>query len=48
MLSDMISALAKATTEKEKERAYRKLEKMGMDRMSANIVVREMKKRGEI
>lgn len=42
MLSDMIAALITAETEKERETAYRNLEKVGVDRMTADLLAREM------
>lgn len=42
MLSDLIIALRSAKTAEEKEKAYRQLEQVGMDRMTANIVAAEM------
>ena len=47
MLSDMIAALITAKTEKEIKKAYRNLEKVGVDKMTADLLVREMLK-GEI
>lgn len=44
MLADLIKALANAGSKKEKEKAYRNLERVGMDRMTANMLVRELKK----
>ena len=43
MLSDMIANLITAKTEKERETAYRNLEKVGVDRMTADLLAREMK-----
>ena len=42
MLSDMIADLILAKTEKERENAYRNLEKVGVDRMTADLLAREM------
>ena len=42
MLSDMIADLILAKTEKERETAYRNLEKVGVDRMTADLLAREM------
>lgn len=42
MLSDMIADLITAKTEEERETAYRNLEKVGVDRWTANLLVREM------
>ena len=44
MLNDLLKALAKAEDKKEKEKAYRNLEHIGMDRMTANVLVADMKK----
>ena len=44
MLYDLIKNLAEASTEEEKERAYKQLELVGMDRATANTVVSELKK----
>lgn len=43
MLSDMIADLITAKTEKERETAYHNLEKVGVDRMTADLLAREMK-----
>lgn len=43
MLSDMIVDLITAKTEKERETAYKNLEKVGVDRMTADLIAREMK-----
>ncbi len=42
MLSDLIIDLITAKTEKEREIAYRNLEKVGVDRMTADLIAREM------
>ena len=42
MLSDRVANLITAKTEKEKETAYRNLEKVGVDKMTADLLVREM------
>ncbi len=44
MLDDMIQALMEAKTPKEKELAYRNLERVGMDRTTANVVASEKRK----
>lgn len=44
MLDDLLKALAEARNEKEKEKAYRNLERVGMDRMTAGMLVAEMTK----
>lgn len=43
MLSDMIADLITSKTEKERETAYKNLEKVGVDRMTADLLAREMK-----
>lgn len=45
MLDDMIQALIDAKTDKEKAKAYRNLEKVGMDRITANMLVDEIKRK---
>ena len=42
MLSDMIADLITEKTEKERETAYKNLEKVGVDRMTADLLAREM------
>lgn len=44
MLADLVKALAEAGSKKEKEKAYRNLERAGMDRMTADVLVAEMRK----
>ena len=44
MLADLLKALAEAGNKKEKEKVYRNLERVGMDRMTANVLVAEMRK----
>ena len=46
MLVDMLRNLANARTEKEKEIAYRNLERVGMDRYTANAMLNILRKRG--
>ena len=41
MLTEMIDELINAKDKKELERAFKALEKVGMDRMTARIVARE-------
>ena len=48
MLSDLIVVLQNAKTAAEKEKAYRQLEKVGMDRMTAYIIAAEMEDSDEI
>ena len=42
MLQDLLEALRDAKTEKEIERAYKNLEKVGMDRITARLLVKEI------
>lgn len=44
MLADLLKALAEAGNKNEKEKVYRNLERVGMDRMTANVLVAEMRK----
>lgn len=44
MLSDMFADLIKAKTAKERETAFRSLEAVGVDRLTAITVVKEMTK----
>lgn len=44
MLADLLKALAEAEGKKEKEKAYRTLERVGMDRMTADVMITEMRK----
>lgn len=44
MLADLLKALAEAGNTKEKEKAYQNLERAGMDRMTADVLVAEMRK----
>lgn len=48
MLSDLIIALRSAKTAEEKEKAYCQLERVGMDRMTADIVAAEMEGADEV
>lgn len=41
-LNDMIMEVVRAKDDKEREKAYRRLEKVGMDRMTVNVVIRDM------
>lgn len=43
MLMDMIRNLANAETKKEREKAFKELEKVGMDRRTALMLVAELK-----
>lgn len=40
MLIDLIMALANAKTEKEKEKAYRNLQSVGVDKATANVILK--------
>lgn len=44
-LNDMIMEVVRAKDDKEREKAYRRLEKVGMDRMTVNVVIRDMAQR---
>ena len=44
-LNDMIMEVVRAKDDKEREKAYRRLEKVGMDRMTVNAVIRDMAQR---
>ena len=44
MLSDLITDLIRAKTPKEKEAAYRRLEKLGVDRFTADVAAEELRK----
>ena len=44
MLSDLITDLILAKTPKEKEAAYRRLEKLCVDRITADIAAEELRK----
>lgn len=41
MLNELIENLANAENVREKERAYRQLERVGVDRFTADILVKE-------
>lgn len=42
MLQDLIMNLLSAGDKKEKERAYKQLEKVGVDRRTADVIAHEM------
>ena len=42
MLNDLLWALYTARTDKEKSKAFKNLEKVGMDRRTASMMVNEM------
>ena len=44
MLQDLVNQLLRAKTQKERERAYRSLERVGVDRRTARMMVSEMLK----
>lgn len=44
MLSDMIDDLVRADCPQEKEAAYRRLEKLGVDRFTADVAAEELRK----
>ena len=46
MLMDLIKALADAFTTQEKEKAYKDLERIGMDRRTADYLLTELNKGG--
>ena len=46
MLMDLVMELVTATDTKDKERAYRKLEKVGVDRITADVMAAEFWKEG--
>ena len=43
MLTDLLMDLIKAPNEKAKEKAYKNLEKIGVDKMSANVMIKALK-----
>ena len=45
MLSDMIDDLVRADCPQEKEAAYRQLEKLGVDRITADVIADERERR---
>ena len=45
MLEDMIMALVTARTKKQRERAYRDLERVGVDRRSADVMADGIRRR---
>jgi hypothetical protein len=47
MLVDLLRNLADAKTKSEKETAYRNLERVGMDRSTANFMLNILGKRGK-
>lgn len=46
-MRDILMGIINAKTDKEKERLYRILEKVGMDRYTANVLIEELKKGGK-
>ena len=47
MLMDLVMELVTAADDKDKERAYRKLEKVGVDRITADIMAAEFWKEAQ-
>lgn len=43
MLHNLLEALINAKTEKEKEKAYKSLERLGVDRNTANVLISDSK-----
>ena len=43
MLTDLLKAVMQAPNEKAKEKAYKNLEKIGVDKMSANVMIKALK-----
>lgn len=48
MLSDMIDDLVQADCQQEKEAAYRQLEKLGVDRITADVIADERRKEAHL
>jgi hypothetical protein len=48
MLSDMIDDLVRADGPQEKEAAYRQLEKLGVDRITADVIADERRKEAHL
>lgn len=48
MLSDMIDDLVRADCQQEKETAYRQLEKLGVDRITADVIADERRKEAHL
>lgn len=48
MLSDMIDDLVRASYPQEREEAYRRLEKLGIDRITADVVADERRKEAHL
>lgn len=44
MLEELVTELANAKTDKEKEKAFRQLERVGVDRLTARVLVEELRK----
>ena len=47
VLQDLLRNLAQAVSGKEKAKAYKALERVGMDRMTADLLVKELVKEEE-
>lgn len=48
MLSDMIDDLVRADCPQEKKAAYRQLEKLGVDRITADVIADERRKEAHL
>ena len=48
MLQELLIELVSATDAKEKERVYRKLERIGVDRLTAKVLEKEFLPGGEL
>lgn len=48
MLSDMIDDLVRADCPQEKEAAYRQIEKLGVDRITADVIADERRKEAHL
>lgn len=48
MLSDMIDDLVRADCPQEKEAVYRQLEKLGVDRITADVIADERRKEAHL
>ncbi len=47
-LQSMVIAVGTAKSKADKEKAYKNLEKVGMDRMTANCILEELRKDGSV
>ena len=48
MLQELLMDLVTATDPKEKEKAYRRLERIGVDRLTAKVLEKEFQEGGEL